>query len=312
MENPSEIELLYRTYKPVMLGVAYRMLGSVVDAEDIVQEVFLSFNTAALSNVRNIKAYLCKVVTNRCLDRLQSTSKQRDVYVGPWLPEPLVSDYCAPNPSQTYEDKELISTAYLLLLQQLSMVERAVFVLREALQFEYAEIADIVDKSPSNCRQIFHRAKRSLGLRRQADGSHSWGLSDLPEDSQIGETDRQTRNDISYALIHQFTEALTSGNIQALLNILSADVAVYSDGGGRVKAAIYPIRGFNRVSKYFAGILAKSSEYLAFRHAMVNGMPGIVTYDGHRVSSVISICVNNNRITDIYIVVNPYKLGHVT
>lgn len=311
MENAIETEVLYRTFKPVMLGVAYRMLGSVMDAEDIVHEVFLSFDAAALSNIRNIKAYLCKIVTNRCMDRLRSTSKQREVYVGPWLPEPLVSDDDTADPSLAYEGKEMISTAYLLLLQQLSWVERAVFVLREVLQFDYKEIAEIVDKSPSNCRQIFVRAKRSLGTLVDVDAPHPLGSSDQAEGSSIAKAARQIEYGRIHTIVQEFTDALTSGNIQALVNILSADVTVYSDGGGRVKAAIYPIRGFKPVSMYFVGLLSKAPEHFAYKRAVVNGFPGIVTYEGNKVSSVISFHMENDRVTDIYIVANPDKLGHV-
>jgi len=311
MEDAGEVELLYREYKSVMLGVAYRMLGSVMDAEDIVHEVFLSLNVAALANIRNTKAYLCKIVTNRCLDRLRSTSKQREVYVGPWLPEPLVSDNETAGPPQVFEGKEMVSMAYLLLLQQLSWVERAVFLLREVLQLDYPEIADMVKKSPSNCRQIFHRAKHSLGTLSEVSARYPGLVSDRAEGPSTARAGQQTEYGKAQALVQEFTDALTSGHIHALMNLLSADVTVHSDGGGRVKAAIHPIRGCRPVSMFFAGLFSKTSEHFAFKMAMVNGSPGIVTYEGTQVSSVISFGVQNDRVAHIYIVANPDKLRHV-
>ena len=160
-------ESLYSTYKPLLFSLAYRMLGSVMDAEDIVHESFLALRKTGWEHVCNIRAYLCKIVTNRCLDHLRSSANKRELYPGPWLPEPLVGEAGSVgeenDPLQSYVHKESLATAYMLLLQQLSYVERAVFLLREALQYDYDEIADIVGKSSVNCRQIYHRAKRSLG-----------------------------------------------------------------------------------------------------------------------------------------------------
>ena len=161
-------EQIYLSYRPLMFSLAYRMLGSVMDAEDVVQEAFLYANETNLDHVHNPKAYLCKIVTNRCIDNLRSASKKREVYVGPWLPEPLMTTSTDHQiaPDLAYTHKESLSTAYLLLLQQLSWIERAVFLLREVLQYEYDEIAEIVGKSSTNCRQIFRRAKNAISLRQ--------------------------------------------------------------------------------------------------------------------------------------------------
>jgi RNA polymerase sigma factor (sigma-70 family) len=162
-------EQIYLSYRPLMFSLAYRMLGSVMDAEDVVQEAFLYANETNLEHVHNPKAYLCKIVTNRCIDSLRSASKKREVYVGPWLPEPLMTTSATSAdhqiaPDLAYTHKESLSTAYLLLLQQLTWMERAVFLLREVLQYEYDEIAEIVGKSSTNCRQIFCRAKNAISL----------------------------------------------------------------------------------------------------------------------------------------------------
>ncbi|KIL36465.1 RNA polymerase sigma factor SigJ [Cohnella kolymensis] len=287
-------EQLYQLYKPLLFSLAYRMLGSVSDAEDIVQEAFLSWSERRPETVLNEKAYLCKMVTNRCVDRLRSPGKQREVYVGPWLPEPLITEALdSDSPSGAYLQKESLSTAYLLLLQQLSWVERAVFILREVLQYEYDEIAEIVDKSSSNCRQIFHRAKRSVS-----------GLSGMADTVPL-------KSESLKALIEQFIHAVASGNTGQLMNLLKADVSMHSDGGGKVTAAVRPILGADRVIAFLMGIASKAPADMSFRIQMVNGNPGIVSYIGEQPSSVITFRMENDRIAEIYIVVNPDKLKHL-
>ncbi|WP_308737639.1 sigma-70 family RNA polymerase sigma factor [Paenibacillus sp. AR247] len=157
------IEELYEAYRKPLISYAYRMLGSVMDAEDIVQEAFISYGRLEEPDaIRNERSFLYKIVTNRCLDLLRSSAKKRELYVGPWLPEPLMGllDAAEADPSEIYMRRESISTAYLLLLQQLSAVERAVFLLREIFHYSFDEIAGMVGKSTANCRQIFHRAKK--------------------------------------------------------------------------------------------------------------------------------------------------------
>lgn len=287
-------EQLYALYKPLMFSLAYRMLGSVADAEDIVQEAFLSWSENKPEGVRNEKAYLCKMVTNRSIDRLRSVSKQREVYVGPWLPEPLMTDEREiDSPSGAYLQKESLSTAYLLLLQQLSWVERAVFVLREVLQYEYDEIAEIVDKSSTNCRQIFHRAKRAVsGFSQQADAAP-------PKSESIK------------ALIEQFIHAIASGNTDQLMNILKTDATVYSDGGGKVTAALRPILGADRVIAFLMGVASKIPNNVSYRIKSVNGQPGIVNYVGAHPMSVLTFRIEDHRIAAIYAVLNPEKLTHL-
>lgn len=287
-------EQLYALYKPLMFSLAYRMLGSVADAEDIVQEAFLSWSENKPEGVRNEKAYLCKMVTNRSIDRLRSVSKQREVYVGPWLPEPLMTDEREiDSPSGAYLQKESLSTAYLLLLQQLSWVERAVFVLREVLQYEYDEIAEIVDKSSTNCRQIFHRAKRAVsGFSQKADAA-------------------PLKSESIKALIEQFIHAITSGNTDQLMNILKTDATVYSDGGGKVTAALRPILGADRVIAFLMGVASKIPNNVSYRIKSVNGQPGIVNYVGAHPMSVLTFRIEDHRIAAIYAVLNPEKLTHL-
>ena len=267
-------EELYASYKTLMFTLAYRMLGSVMDAEDIVHEAFLSLQGKEAEQIANLKAYLCKTVTNRCIDRLRSAQKQREVYVGSWLPEPIVADLPGEggfgsgrlegDPYLAFARQESLSTAYLLLLQQLSSVERAVFLLREVLQYDYDEIAEIVGKTSSNCRQIFHRAKR---------GIH-------PEDAPNA-TGPATDDAPAYErLVQQFTAALASGDIGKLLGALAPDAALISDGGGKVTASTRPILGAERIAAFFAGVRKKFPPDFSFKTALVGGQPGVVVYTG--------------------------------
>ncbi|MDN3017210.1 RNA polymerase sigma-70 factor [Paenibacillus sp. BSR1-1] len=292
MEN---IEQLYSEYKPLLFSLAYRMLGSLMDAEDIIQEVFLTINKGIPKDIQNIKAYLCKSVTNRCIDRLRSAANQREVYTGPWLPEPHVIGDMAKDPLEIYLQKESITTAYLLLLQQMSWVERTVFLLREVLQFNYEEIAEIVGKSSINCRQIFHRAKQ--GLDKNA-------LEIMKEKTQ--DVQNQTKN-----VIERFVNLLTSGDTEGIKNLLVSEATLISDGGGKVKAALRPIYGSNRVCTFLEGILKKVPEGFSFKIREVNGVPGIVSYVNGQPLNVISFHLVENKIVAIYLVANPDKLGHV-
>lgn len=292
-------ESLYNTYKPLLFSLAYRMLGSVTDAEDIVQESFLALRRVGWENVSNIKAYLCKIVTNRCLDHLQSSAKKREIYPGPWLPEPLVgqSDKIAEtdDPQQVYVHKESLATAYLLLLQQLSYVERAVFLLREALQYNYDEIAEIVGKSSVNCRQIYSRAKRSLGNRvTEIEGS----LSPM-------------NTDASARLIEQFVHALKNADVGQLMSVLSADASLMMDGGGKVVAPPRTVIGSRKVASFLATLPAKMAPDTVFHLTEVNGQPGVVVQTREGTIAVATFLTENGRIAELYVVVNPDKLHRV-
>ncbi|WP_156157871.1 RNA polymerase sigma-70 factor [Gordoniibacillus kamchatkensis] len=285
-------EQLYSLYKPVLFSLAYRMLGSVMDAEDIVQEAFLTIYKSGSDHIQNMKAYMCKIVTNRCLELLRSSSKQREHYVGAWLPEPLVTTASdETDPMQSYLQKESVSTAYLLLLQQLSYVERAVFLLREAMQYDYEEIAGIVGKSSANCRQIFHRAKRSLRVKYDPDHS-----------------DRLDQEQTT-SLVEQFMYALASGNAAQIMKFLSTDAVLLTDGGG--KALLQPLHGHIRISRSVTDFWKKFTEHLTYRIAMVNSLPGIVVYMDKKTWAVISFKVQDGRIDNLYFVANPDKLTHV-
>lgn len=287
--NETQPEQLFMLHRPLLFSLAYRMLGSVHDAEDIIQEAYFTLSETSIEQVQNPKAYLCKIVTNRCIDLLKSARKKRETYVGPWLPEPLIID-SEKDPEQNYMMKESISTAYLLLLEQLSETERAVFLLREVLQYDYDSIAEVVGKSSTNCRQIFHRARKAVGNHRASD---------------------QIPTQRAAALTEQFVTAIVSGNVNKLLSLLAVDATLLSDGGGKTKAAVFPILGAERIVRFYMGILAKFTEDFSYKFTTVNGDPGIILYVENKVFGVISLHIQNGLIHQIYWVVNPEKLTHI-
>ncbi|REJ20035.1 MAG: RNA polymerase sigma factor SigJ [Paenibacillaceae bacterium] len=294
-------ESVYKSLKPLLFSLAYRMLGSVMDAEDVVQESFMALERTGSDHIANVRAYLCKTVTNRCLNLLQSSAKKRELYQGPWLPEPLIGEPGrtpeADDPLQSYVHKESLATAYMLLLQQLSYVERAVFLLREVLQYDYDEIADIVGKSSVNCRQIYHRAKRSLGSRAsEARGEVP------PADSAAAAPAR---------LVEQFVHALANADVDRLMHLLSADTALTMDGGGKVTALPRTVVGGKRIAVFMATMPDVLPPDAAFHLAEVNGLPGVVVQSQGQTIGVASFDYADGRIAAIYIVVNPDKLRHV-
>ncbi|MGM0829037.1 MAG: RNA polymerase sigma-70 factor [Bacillota bacterium] len=285
------MEGLYQTYQPLLFSLAYRMLGSVMDSEDIVQEAFIIFDQLPnREQIENKKAYLCKIVTNRCLDLIRSSAKKREVYVGPWLPEPLLEGENSPNdPTHAFLQQESISTAYLLLLQQLNAIERAVFLLREVFQYSYDDIAEILGKSNANCRQIFHRAKKSMEY-------------DLKKQPSIS---------IAESTVKEFVQSILNGNVNQLLDLVSEDVAMYSDGGGKVKAAQVPIFGANRVVQLLQNLMKLYAGKFTINYTSVNSLPGLIlTIDGH-LQYVYSFTFSGNQIQTIYTVANPDKLRHL-
>ncbi|GMK45717.1 RNA polymerase sigma factor SigJ [Paenibacillus glycanilyticus] len=286
------IEELYKRYKTELFSLAYRMLGSVMDAEDIVQDAFLSYNGLSdAGTIRNERAFLYKIVTNRCLDLLRSSAKKREMYVGPWLPEPLIDKGASDNdPSHKYLRSESISTAYLLLLQQLSATERAVFLLREIFHYSFEEIADIVGKSIANCRQIFHRAKKSIHF----------------------DPDQQPSVSVAEEKIKEFVNSLLQGNTSKLLELVSENVVLYSDGGGKVRAAQVPVVGFEQVLKLHQHSINLHAGKITYSFLMVNGLPGIRLHLDEGIQYVYSFAYRDHKIEAIYAVANPEKLRHLS
>ncbi|MED0932661.1 sigma-70 family RNA polymerase sigma factor [Bacillus mobilis] len=284
-----EAEQLYETYQSLLFSLAYRILGSVMDAEDIVHDVFISLNNMEdVQSIENMKAYLCKMVTNRSIDKLRSAAHKRNVYVGMWLPEPFVEEIN--DPSESFVMKESISTAYLLLLQQLTEVERVVFILREIFGYDYEEIASIVDKSSVNCRKIFQRARKSI--------------LDKPKQSTLS-----TKKMAAY--VEKFVSSLQCGDAQGMLEVLKTDAILKADGGGKATTAIHPIYSADRIIRLFFGIGKKFPEEYNVDYKMVNGAPGVIVKVNNKVTYVLSFTFENEKISNIYMMVNPEKLMHL-
>ncbi|MDQ0112078.1 RNA polymerase sigma factor SigJ [Paenibacillus harenae] len=284
-------EILYRTYRKQLFSLAYRMLGSVMDAEDTVQEAFLAYDQLPdSSTIHNERAFLYKIVTNRCLDLLRSSAHKREQYVGPWLPEPLIDSGTRDgDPSGSYLQRESISTAYLLLLQQLNAVERAVFLLREIFHYSYDEIAEMIGKSSANCRQIFHRARKSIHFDPDSIPSIS----------------------VAEEKVKDFVYSLLQGNTTKLLELVSENVVFYSDGGGKVKAAQVPVVGIDLVIKLHQNLLKMYEGKYTSDFLTVNGLPGIRIFISAEIQYIYSFAFHNNQIRTIYSVANPEKLRHL-
>jgi RNA polymerase sigma-70 factor, ECF subfamily len=277
-------------HRPLLFSIAYRMLGSVMEAEDAVQEAYLRWGRASRGEVRSEKAYLSAVVTRLCIDRLRSARARREEYVGPWLPEPL-PDERAPDVAEAVALEDSLSMAFLVLLESLTPVERAVFLLREVFGYEYAEIAEIVGKGEANCRQISRRAKASVAARRPR----------FERSAEQGER-----------LMRGFVEACAAGDMDGLLALLAEDVTLWSDGGGKTRAARNPIHGASDVARFLLGTLRKAPPGLVVRPTRINGSPGLVGYfDDGRPHNVAIFEVAGGRIVAIRIVVNPDKLEGV-
>ncbi|WP_242248753.1 sigma-70 family RNA polymerase sigma factor [Bacillus cereus group sp. BfR-BA-01523] len=284
-----ETEQLYEAYQPLLFSLAYRILGSVMDAEDIVHEVFISFNNMEdVQSIENMRAYLCKMVTNRSIDKLRSAAHKRNVYVGMWLPEPFVEEI--DDPSESFVMKESISTAYLLLLQQLTEVERVVFILREVFSYDYEEIASIVEKSSVNCRKIFQRARKSI--------------LDKPKQSTLS-----TKKMAAY--VEKFVSSLQCGDTQGMLEVLKTDAIFKADGGGKVTTAINPIYSADKIIRLFFGIAKRLPEKYSVDFKIVNGAPGVIVTINNKVTYVLSFIFEDEKISNIYMMVNPEKLMHL-
>ncbi|MGN5653131.1 sigma-70 family RNA polymerase sigma factor [Bacillus sp. Brlt_9] len=284
-----ETEQLYEAYQSLLFSLAYRILGSVMDAEDIVHDVFISLNNIEdVQSIENMKAYLCKMVTNRSIDKLRSAAHKRNVYVGMWLPEPFVEE--TDDPTESFVMKESISTAYLLLLQQLSEVERVVFILREVFGYDYEEIASIVDKSSVNCRKIFQRARKSI--------------LDKPKQSKLS-----TKKMAAY--VEKFVSSLQCGDAQGMLEVLKTDAILKADGGGKVTTAVHPIYSADRIIRLFFGIGKKFPPVYNVEYKIVNGAPGVIVKVKNKVTYVLSFTFENEKIANIYMMVNPEKLIHL-
>ncbi|MGY2873294.1 RNA polymerase sigma-70 factor (TIGR02957 family) [Marmoricola sp. URHA0025 HA25] len=277
-------------HRGLLFTVAYEMLGSAVDAEDVVQESWLRWDAIgeeARADVRDPRAFLVRMVTRKALDRLRSNARRREEYVGEWLPEPLLT---APDVAEDVELAESVSIAMLTVLETLTPVERAVFVLREVFDVPYDEIAAAVDKSPAAVRQLAHRARQHVAARRPR--------------VEVSRVEQQ-------AVVERFVAAVTQGDLQGLLDVLAPDVVLVADGGGVVQAVVNPVVGAKKVANLLRpfGRLAPGAEMLP---VLLNGAVGIRivgTLDG--ADTAVSFVVEEGRISRIYAMRNPAKLGRI-
>ena len=281
----------FERHRSLLFSIAYRMLGSVAEAEDVVQEAYLRWREVPETEVRSPRSYLSAVVTRLSINRLRSARAQRERYVGPWLPEPLLWDRAEEIATGSAGLDESLSIAFLVLLESLNPVERAVFLLREVFDYDYEEISRIVNKSEANCRQIAHRARQSVAARR-------------PRFEHSREQEER--------LTRQFLEACTSGDMEGLLGLLSEDVTLWSDGGGKVAAAPYPIHGPERVARFLLGVLRTVPPGFSARPARINGGPGAVGYVNGHPTGVVALDYADGRLRGVHIVVNPDKLRTLT
>ncbi|MFG2775639.1 RNA polymerase sigma-70 factor [Streptomyces sp. NPDC048350] len=274
------------THRNLLFTVAYEMLGSAADAEDALQETWLRWAEVDLEQVRDQRAYLVRIATRQALDRLRTISRRRESYVGPWLPEPLLT---APDVAQDMELAESVSMAVMLVLETLSPTERAVFVLREVFDLGYDEIATSVDKTPAAVRQIAHRARRHVDARRPRE---------VVSQSQM------------QAALELFTQALEGGDLQGLLDVLAPEVVYLGDGGGVKHAALRPIVGADRVARLLIGGLGRNQIPITFGTTMVNGSPALAVHSDGQLDGIMAARVEGGRITGLYFVRNPEKLSH--
>jgi len=286
LETPDEATRQFEAYRPLLLGLAYRLLGSMWDAEDVVQDAYLRWTATDRAEIREPRAFLITVVSRLALDQLRAARVTREAYTGPWLPEPVATS--ALGPLDTAELRDTVAYATVHLMERLSPPERAVFVLREAFELPYDEIARILDTTPANCRQMHHR-----GGRRLASGRDKFTLAE----------------DDHAKLLAGFLEAAQSGDLTRLTDFLTKDVVAWNDGGGKVRAALRPIEGREHVIAFVTGLVARYP-FGEPRLVTANGQPALaLNVDGNE--QIVTIAVREGRIDGIYAVLNPDKLAHM-
>ncbi|WP_328539991.1 RNA polymerase sigma factor SigJ [Streptomyces sp. NBC_00344] len=280
----------FEEHRSVLTGVAYRMLGRVADAEDVVQETWLRWSADSREDVREPRAYLVRIATRLAIDRLRRAQSRREAYVGPWLPEPLVTDFggAVPDTAERTVLAESVSFAVLVVLESLSPLERAVFVLREAFGFPYVEIAAVLDREEAAVRQLAARARRHVEERKPRY-----------------DVDPAERRDLT----ERFLAAAAGGDLGGLLALLAPGVRLIGDSGGKSRAPLRIIESADKVGRFVIGVAEKGVDDPEFRFVELNGAPSLLLLSGGRVDSMLQAEVVDGRIACIYIVRNPDKLA---
>ena len=286
---------VFEAHRGLMFAIAYRMLGAIADAEDAVQDAWLRWSAASRADVADPRAYLARIVTNTALNRLRSARSRREAYVGPWLPEPLLTE-AGPDAAERAELAESVSVAMLVVLESLTPEERAVFVLREVFGFEHAEIGTALGRSAPAVRQLAHRAREHVQARRPR--------FDVDWNQQREVTER-------------FLAAAAGGDIEGLMTVLAPDVTLLTDGGGKTRAALRPITGAAKAARYLAAIAGRPYEGMdlsdmTLEAAEINGSPGTLIMSGGRAIVALTLTVSDGRITAIQLLANPDKLAAVS
>ena len=277
------------TYQPLLFSIAYRMTGYASQAEDIVQDAYLRYQQADQAAIHSPKSYLTTIVTNLSLNYLQSARAQREQYIGIWLPEPILTSLLeGESPEDHYEQQESISLAFLVLLETLTPPERAVFLLHEAFDYSFAEIAEIIAKTPEHCRQLFHRAKGHVAEKR-----HRVSIEPTHQ--------RQ--------LTASFIAACKSGDLATLTNMLASDVTAWADGGGKARASLRPVSGQVPVAKAFIFLMHRVPADNVLFIEEINGAPAIVAWSDGHLNGVQTLDIRDNVIAGLYTLVNPDKLA---
>lgn len=284
----------FNDLRPYLFAIAYRMLGTVMDAEDVLQEAYLRWQAADPEAVNSPKTYLTRIVTNLCIDVLRSAQARREQYVGPWLPEPLVADDDALLFSsaaiQDVQDQTLLaeslSTAFMVMLERLNPVERAIFLLHDIFDYDYTEIAHIVGKRVANCRQIGRRARAHVNAHRPR--------------FEPSATKRER-------LFAHFIGAVADGDMSGLLNLLAEDATLWSDGGGKVAAARLPVHGADKVARFLVGLRQRGPD-ATIDVVAINGQPGACIYQAGQLIVAVSVHIVDEHIQGLHFIVNPDKL----
>jgi RNA polymerase sigma-70 factor (ECF subfamily) len=283
----------FEEYRSLLFAIAYRMLGSAMEAEDIVQEAYFRYRATPPESIRTLKSFLTTIVHHLCLDHLKSAQVQRENYVGPWLPEPVLTGEGAPalSPLHQITDRESISVAFLVLLERLSPLERAVFLLREVFDYEYAEIAEIIGRDQAACRQLFSRAKKHIQEHRPR-------FAASPE--------------AHAKMVGRFLDACIAGHMDGFMNLLAEDVTVWSDSGGKVAGALrQPIHGRAKVARAIASLLSRAPEGTTFERTEANGFSAILIRVEGQIVGVLTLQVEGDFIRAFHSVANPDKLAHL-
>lgn len=280
---------LFESHRARLLGIAYGMLGSVMDAEDVVQDVYLRWAGVDLRTIDSPAAYLTTMTTRTAINVLKSARHRRETYIGPWLPEPVVGDF-ERDLGEAIADAEQFSLAMLTALERLNPVERAVLILRDVFDLDYPDIADIVDKSPANCRQLAVRARE-----------------------HVGDADRRRSHDpvTESRLVSEYLAAVAADDIDRLAEVFARDVVLWADGGGRARAARHPLHGAARVARHLVGVRSQAPPGMEIRMIRANGDPALMALADGRCVAVIAFQVEESQVTGVRAILNPEKLDHL-